>query len=226
MIPLVIVRPQPGADATAARARTLGLQPVIAPLFAIEPVAWVPPDVAKFDTLLLTSANAVRRAGVALGHYCALPVFAVGRATAVEAQKAGLSVVHSGTGGVDEVLADIAARGLTRVLHLAGRDHHPYPPSGLDITTCIVYAAAESEVVLPGPPYVALIHSERAAARFSQLAKRRTAIAIVAISADVASAVGSGWWYIAIAAAPDDAAMLALAARLCEEGAMPTTGAA
>ena len=59
---MLILRPQPGADETAARARTLGLEPVVAPLFTIRPLAWEPPDPAEFDAVLLTSANAARHA--------------------------------------------------------------------------------------------------------------------------------------------------------------------
>ena len=57
---LLVLRPEPGASATAGRARTLGLDPVLMPLFEIEPIAWTAPDPAGFDALLLTSANAVR----------------------------------------------------------------------------------------------------------------------------------------------------------------------
>ena len=226
MIPLLIVRPQPGADATAARVRALGFHPVIAPLFAIEPVAWTPPDPEHFDALLLTSANAVRHAGEVLSRYAALPTFAVGRATEGVANARGLRVVATGDSGVEAILPAIEAEGWTRVLHLAGRDHHPYPSTALHITTCIVYAAVETAATLPNPPCVALLHSERAATRLAHLASDRAAIAVVAISSDVAKAAGPGWRHVAIAPTPDDAAMLALAARLCEEGTMPTTGAA
>ncbi len=41
---LLVLRPQPGADETAARARALGLEPVVAPLFSVRPLHWTPPD--------------------------------------------------------------------------------------------------------------------------------------------------------------------------------------
>ena len=225
-MPLLIVRPQPGADATAARARALELEPVSVPLFAIKPIDWTPPDSEHFDALLLTSANAVRHAGEAVSRYAALPTFAVGHATQAAANASGLGVVATGDSGVEAILPVIEEKGWTRVLHLAGRDHHPYPPTALQVTTCIVYAAIETDAALPDPPYVALLHSERAATRLAQLASDRAAIAIVAISSDVATAAGLGWRHVAIAPTSEDAAMLALAARLCEEGTMPTTGAA
>ena len=43
---VLILRPQPGADETAARARALGLEPLVAPLFTVRPLAWTPPDPA------------------------------------------------------------------------------------------------------------------------------------------------------------------------------------
>ena len=40
---VLILRPQPGADESAARARALGLDPVVAPLFSLRPRSWEPP---------------------------------------------------------------------------------------------------------------------------------------------------------------------------------------
>jgi uroporphyrinogen-III synthase len=57
----LVLRPEPGACATAAAARALGYPTTVAPLFRVRPL---PPDPAvlagPFDALLLTSANAVR----------------------------------------------------------------------------------------------------------------------------------------------------------------------
>jgi uroporphyrinogen-III synthase len=46
---LVILRPEPGASATADRARAMGLEPVVMPLFKVEPVDWETPDAGSFD---------------------------------------------------------------------------------------------------------------------------------------------------------------------------------
>ena len=43
MKPLLILRPEPGNGASAARARSLGLTPLQCPLFAIEPTPWSAP---------------------------------------------------------------------------------------------------------------------------------------------------------------------------------------
>src|SRR4051794_25280604 len=101
---LVVLRPEPGASATAERARMLGLEPVMVPLFEVEPVAWQAPDAARFDALLLTSANAVRMGGEELSKLRRLPVHAVGEATARSALDAGFDVASLGDAGVDRLL--------------------------------------------------------------------------------------------------------------------------
>jgi len=57
---LLVIRPQPGADATAARIVNAGHEALLMPIFAVEPVAWEAPSAADYDGILLTSANAVR----------------------------------------------------------------------------------------------------------------------------------------------------------------------
>jgi uroporphyrinogen-III synthase len=63
-----------------------------------------------------------------------------------------------------------------------------------------------------------MIHSPRAGARFAQVARNRSALAIAAISAAAAAAAGEGWAAKAVASAPRDSALLELAARLCNHG--------
>lgn len=60
---VVILRPQPGAEATVEAACALGLDALCYPLFSVEPMDWTPPDPAGFDALMLTSANTIRHAG-------------------------------------------------------------------------------------------------------------------------------------------------------------------
>ncbi len=79
---ILVLRPQPGADETAARARDLGLEPVVAPLFTVRPLAWTAPDPAAFDAVMLTSASAARQASEGLAPFKQLPCYAVGEATA------------------------------------------------------------------------------------------------------------------------------------------------
>ncbi|CAM3127374.1 Uroporphyrinogen III synthase HEM4 [Sphingomonas antarctica] len=209
---VIILRPQPGADATAARARALGLQIVVAPLFEIQPMAWIAPDPAAFDALLLTSASGVRAAGEKLMRFAHLPVVTVGEATADAARGAGLDVTQIGEGDGASV---VAASRYRHFVHLAGRRHVPLDSAR--VTSVAVYAAE----ALPPPKLpatgVALLHSARAARRFGAIVHDRAAYALVAISPGVAEAAGSGWRAVVSAGRPADAAMLAMAASLCED---------
>ena len=210
---VLILRPQPGADETAARARAIGLEPVVAPLFAVHPLAWTVPDRAAFDAVLLTSANAARLAGDGLATFRALPCYAVGEATAAAAREAGFANVRTGPSDGAATLARARSDGARRLLHLCGRDR-----IALGGVTQIPVYAAEPAGALPAQveTMLALLHSPRAAARFATLVGgRRGAIRIAAISAQAARAAGEGWRSLDIAAAPRDQALLELARKLC-----------
>ncbi|HET9458941.1 MAG TPA: uroporphyrinogen-III synthase [Sphingomicrobium sp.] len=219
---LAIVRPEPGASATAEAAARLGLDPLVLPLFAVEPIAWQAPDVRAFDALLLTSANAIRHSGSELEKLRGLSVYAVGEATAAQARDAGFTVAATGSGGVDALLERIEP-GL-RLLHLCG-EHRRRPASAPQaITPLSVYRSAALAKV-PGLGRIAgevvAIHSPRAGARLAELAARQgldiSGTAIAAISAEAALAAGSGWQSVEAAEAPSESCLLALAARLCNK---------
>jgi len=221
MAPLLVLRPEPGARRTLARAAALGLRARAVPLFEIVALAWDAPDPAAFDALLLTSANAVRQAGAALARYQGLPVHAVGAATAAAARAAGFGDVRTGPGDVRALLAGLAPP--LRLLHPCGEDRRDAAANGITITPVPVYAARESDPVglaaaLAEEPVV-LLHSPRAAARFAALVEDRAGLTLVAISAAAADAAGGGWRQVAIAERPSDEALLAIAARLCEDRA-------
>jgi uroporphyrinogen-III synthase len=222
MIPLVILRPEPGATVTAKRAEALGLTSRVHPLFAVAPVPWNAPDPALFDALLLTSANAIRAGGGAVLLYRDLPVFAVGAATTQAARDAGFGQVIEGSGSAADALRTLAKAGHSRPLHLAGEDRTPYPHLPFSVTTRAVYAAQPIAVTLPTGRYVALLHSARAAARFADLCPSSRLVEVVAISVAVAEAAGTGWKSMTIAPEPTDNAMLALAVLLCDGKSTPT----
>lgn len=220
MRPLLVLRPEPGAAATVARAEALGLEAIAAPLFTIVPTPWHAPDPAAHDALMLTSANAIRHGGEALALYHALPVYAVGAATAAAAHAAGFPDVRTGAADATALLALMIAGGVARPLHLAGREHRDAGHPTLSITRRIVYSA-EAATALPALAQaalasgaIALLHSPRAGALLANLAGDRASIPIAAISAAAADAAGEGWLARAIAATPDDAALLAAARKL------------
>ena len=222
---LLILRPEPGASETARRARSLGMDPVVSPLFEIKPRPWTVPD-GRFDALLLTSANAARNAG----RLPDLPCYAVGEATAEAARGAGLAEVVAGPSDGQAAIALAAAHGHKRILHLCGQEHVAAEHSGVTVARRIVYAAeaapelpANARAVLAGRAVV-LLHSPRAGRQFGMLVPDRSAVHIAAISAAAADAAGSGWASIDVAAMPRDEALLELAAQLCKAGTSQMTG--
>jgi uroporphyrinogen-III synthase len=220
MKPLVILRPEPGASATASAAGKLGLATMVMPLFVVEPIAWRAPSAADFDGLLLTSANAVRHAGKELERLNILEAHCVGETTASEASNAGFEVASVGSSGIDALLRTLPA-GL-RLLHLSGVERREATNPQQIIERVHVYRAVQ----LPPPANldrlegaVVAAHSPRAAARLLGLVRgaglRQEKIAVAAMSEAAALAAGTGWECLEFAPEPTDAALLALAVELC-----------
>lgn len=212
---LLVIRPGPGADATAARIKAAGHEALVMPLFGVEPVAWDPPSTGAYNGLLFTSANAVRQAGNGLAAFAHLPALAVGEVTAAAAQKAGLKVSRTGNAGAEALLEDLHD---FRLLWLAGEDHTEIvAPTSVHIDIRVVYRSA----ALPVPvqfgamtidaDYV-LLHSARAATQFASLVAEegidKSTISVAALSENIALAAGSGWKSAHVAAQPNDAALL------------------
>lgn len=219
---IVILRPEPGASASAKRACALGLDPIVAPLFDLHPLAWDPPDPARFDAVLLTSANAARLAGPGLAGFAHLPCHAVGEASAAATAGAGFLHIETGPGDAGDALAAVAAAGHARVFHPCGRDHVAVEAPGVTVTRRAVYAAEARDALDPeaaraiADGVLVLVHSPRAGALLGALVADRGTARIAAISAAAAEAAGQGWAEVHVAASPRDEALLELAARLCD----------
>lgn len=224
--PLLILRSEPGASATARRAHALGLVMVVAPLFTVRALVWRVPNPSHHDAVMMTSANAARLGGPQLSRYAHLPAFAVGASTADAMRRAGFADVETTDGDADMLVARVARTPHRRLLHLCGEDHRAVRHPTLAIDHVPVYAAIAVDEL---PPHAAvamrrgaaaLLHSPRAAALLTALADAaaidRSATALVAISLAAATAAGPGWRSVSYAAAPTDAAMLAIARDLCE----------
>lgn len=222
---LLILRPEPGAAETAARAAALGFEAVTAPIFTIRPLDWEPPT-GPFGAVMITSANAPRHGGSGLMQFLHLPCYAVGAATAVAARGAGFIDVRTGGADAAALIDRMEADGVVEALHLAGLHTIPLGETRIHVERRPVYV---SEVVehLPPRAYAAvgegalvLVHSPRAGACFARLADRaclaREAISLAAISPNAASALGNGWRTISVAPEPRDQALLELAAELCQ----------
>jgi len=222
---LLALRPEPGLAATLAKARALGLAITGCALSEIRPVAWDCPDPARYDGLLIGSANAILHGGPALAGLRDKPVHAVGEATAAAARAAGFTVAMVGSGGLQGVLD--AVSGPCRLLRVAGEEHVPLTaPAGVSFDTVIAYRSVAlpldpAAALLAGGDGLVLLHSAATARHFAgecdRLGLARSGIALAALGPRIAAAAGTGWAACHIAPRPDEAALLALACGLCQE---------
>ncbi|GGE10449.1 uroporphyrinogen III methyltransferase [Polymorphobacter glacialis] len=220
---ILVTRPLPGGERSAARLQAHGHKAQLSPLLATEAVAWAPPETAH-AAIMLTSAAAARLAGPTAVAYHALPVYTVGAATAAAARTAGFIDIRDGGGTVFSLLKTAAANGLTDILHLAGAHRTPAEvPPGLTVETLVVYHARLMPLsVTPDADWV-LLYSPRTAAHFAAECDRlgfpRAAIAIAAVSEAVGAAAGSGWRAVALAGHPAEEALLAAIGATCQKAA-------
>lgn len=224
MKPLLFVRPEPGCSASVAAAKALGIDAVAAPLFAIQAVAWELPE-QPCDAILVGSANAFRHGGPQLATLRGLPVHAVGQATAEAAKAAGFRVATTGEGGLQLLLDKLTPP--LRLLRLAGAERIALStPPTVELIERIVYAAVSLPLSYSRTdPTVVALHSAAAARQFASKCDRlgllRAQFTLACIGPRVAQAAGDGWAGVHSAPSPDDRALLALAADLCQTPAKP-----
>ncbi|GBE44469.1 uroporphyrinogen-III synthase [bacterium BMS3Bbin10] len=122
---LLVTRPAPDAGAQAERLRALGHEPIVSPLLKVEFLNPELPALSCVQALIVTSRNGLRALEVAgkLESARALPLFAVGSASAKRARELGFEEVYEGPGtaeGLAPLIVSkcVPARGL--LLHLAG----------------------------------------------------------------------------------------------------------
>ncbi len=226
MIPLIVIRPQPGCDASVKAAADMGLDTRGFPLFEVHSLDWDLPEPGSFDAVLLGSANALRHGGEGLAALAGKPAYAVGEATASACREAGLEVVATGQGGLQQTLAhlDPAHRNLLRLAGAARVELDP--PPDVSITERIVYASEP----LPMPPALAemlrqpaviAVHSAEAARHLRDECETRqidrSQLSLAAIGPRVVETAGPGWRAARSAAAPSEAALLALACEMCKD---------
>lgn len=224
MIPVIVIRPEPGNAATVAAARALGLEPHAFPLFDMAPAPWTVPDPAPYRALLAGSANVFRLGGEGLARLKALPVHAVGAVTAEAARAAGFTVETIGEGGLQPMVWPLTPG---RYLRLAGEKRVPLAlPDGVEVDDVVVYAAAglpmpPDLIALLARPALVLLHSGEAAAHFAaesaRLGIQRGLISLACLAPRIGSMAGSDWQHIEIAETRSDQAVLALAVQMCKK---------
>jgi uroporphyrinogen-III synthase len=233
---VLVTRPHPDDETTAAGLRAKGLNVLTAPMLRFEPVAFYDDADARYSGVIITSANALRgiEAHLAGSKLLKLPLFAVGEHTAAAARRAGFAHVIAAngdsTGLRDSVLASVKAKALKKsgtLLYLAGADlardlagelgergftvvtHTTYrmiPVSSLPREVSEAFAANQVEAVL---------HYSRRSARAFLEAARAAGVEISAlaipqccISDAVASIVrDAGASHVMVARIPDENAL-------------------
>lgn len=225
-----ITRTEPGATATAGRVRDLGLEPLIAPLLAVRPLAFSLGDLSDIAALAFTSAQApalfIEGLGPSAPSLLSRPVFAVGNATAQAARAAGFSAVTSAEGDVAALARLIGAQSPSpagAVLHpsavqAAGDLAGDLAALGIRARTLAVYETGEVDPwpqIAPHLPALeaVLVHSPRAGrALFAFLARHPAPNLRVFALSEAAGAPLKGVNRAgqAIAPFPNDASLLSL----------------
>jgi uroporphyrinogen-III synthase len=233
---VLVTRPQPDNETTAAALRARGFEVLLAPVLRFEQVAFHDDEEARYDAVIVTSANALR--GIAphlkASRLLELPLFTVGEHTAEAARRVGFNKVISADGDAaglrDSVLAAVKTKELKKagtLLYLAGADlardlagelgkrgltvvtrttYRMVPVPSLPRAACDAFAANRIEAVL---------HYSRRSARAFLDAARAGGVEISAlaipqccISAAVASVVrDAGATQVMAAASPDENAL-------------------
>src|ERR1700692_4055448 len=128
---VLVTRPHPDDETTAARLRARGFEVLTAPMLRFEPVAFRDDEDARYGAIIVTSANALRglEPHLAASRLLKLPLFAVGERTAAAARGIGFENVIAADGDAsrlrDLVLAGVKAKELKKtspLLYLAGAD--------------------------------------------------------------------------------------------------------
>ena len=162
---LLVTRPEPDGEHTAAALRAMGHDVLLAPLLRIETIPDAELGTGPFAAILLTSANGARAIAThpRRGELATLPVLAVGPGSAEAARAAGFSDVTSadGDGGALARLAAARLAGSDRLLlYLAGEDRArnvsgELAASGLTVRSVVVYRAVKA-ASMPSPARSAL----------------------------------------------------------------------
>jgi uroporphyrinogen-III synthase len=232
---LLLTRPEPDAQRTAAALRAQGHHVIIAPLLRIEPAADAQIGAGLWAAVLITSANAAHAVSAHAGAtpLRALPVFAVGRRSAEAMAAAGFTDVTSADGNVTDLARLVAARmpPAGPLLYLAGEDRAgdlagDLRARGFAVETTTIYRAIAA-IGLPPVAAEALssgidgvLHFSRRSAEAYVNAARAAGMLADALkpvhfclSAQVAEPLAqAGTADIRIAERPNEAALLALIA--------------
>ena len=233
---VLVTRPHPDDEATAASLRARGFEVLKAPMLRFEPLPLHDDGEAAYGGVIVTSANALRGIAPQLKNspLLRLPLFAVGEHTASAARDAGFENVISASGDAgalrDRVLAGVKAKELKKaspLLYLAGADvardlAGELGERGFTVVTQTTYRMAavsglprEASDAFAANRIEAVLHYSRRSARAFLEAARASGVEISAlsipqccISEGVASVVrDAGATQVMVAVSPDENAL-------------------
>ncbi len=230
---ILVTRPEPDASRQADKLVARGAA-VLAPLLAIETIANVPLQLEGAQAVLVTSRNALSALAThhKLAEALALPLFAVGEATARAAQGLGFADVTAGP-GTGEALAKLVSEELQPrqgpLVHLAGETQAfdlkaALTSQGFEVRQPVLYRAFAASELPPealrllkaGKLDGAILMSPRTGSIFADLLVRQDAvtqarrIVCFCLSEAVAEAVTPLGCAVRVAARPREQDVLAL----------------
>jgi uroporphyrinogen-III synthase len=228
---VLVTRPLPDGERTAATLRAKGHDVLLAPLMQVRPI---PAELAgNWSAVIITSANALRAlTKEQLAPLLGLPLYAVGSRSAEAARAAGFREVRTAQGDADALVRLIAERYANEAapyLYLAGEHRAAdiegaLAGKGIKVTTVVVYR----NMTTGFPPElihaverkqldVALHFSRRSAenfvigARTAGLLAQALTMKQLCLSAQVAGPLtAAGAHDVAVARRPDETSLLAL----------------
>jgi uroporphyrinogen-III synthase len=227
---VLVTRPEPAAERTAAALIARGHRVWKVPLMRIEPVA---ADLAgRWGAVIVTSANAPAAIAddPAREALRKLPLFAVGARSAQAARVAGFADVTSAGGDVHDLVRLLAARrAAAPLLYLAGEERSAdligeLAARGIAAEMRVVYRAVaapfpdELVAALEAGDVQAVLHFSRrsaenfiAGARDAGIAAQALAVRHYCLSAQVAEPlIAAGAKRVAVAPRPEEAALVEL----------------
>jgi len=232
MARVLVLRPEPGASATAEALRARGHEVVIFPIGEVVPLALHDVDASRLTAVAATSANGVRHAPASLiAELRDLPFFAVGEATASAARTAGFRRIRVADGD-GQALARLVLQNLgagDRLLYLCGHVRRPEFEQACANAVGVVVAEtydmrypdrgdAFRAMIRDGHPDIVMVHSFEAGRAFASLVEPFpdiiAGLEAVAISQRAAKPLSDLGIRAVAADRPDEAAMLAALARL------------
>ena len=191
---LLVTRPEPDATRQAELLAARGHEPVLAPLLVIEPETDIPLEFDGAQALIVTSRNALRvlASRSDLAQALALPLFAIGEATAKAAADLGFAKVITGPGTgqtLERLILDALKPNAGVLVHLSGETvafdlRSALAAQGFTIRQPILYRAVPATKLPEGALALlnagkldgAILMSPRTAAIFAALIVRHDAV--------------------------------------------------